>query len=319
MHQIATYTKINYVIKKDFDYRIEIKSAVALGFNLAQVAAEPRAATPKDVERACANVEFTFTGAHPPDSVVAYVHYIFNGFFATAHATGLYNRQRLFWEALARIASIEIFQHEKGIFAKTQLPIFDLIMRDGREQARAAAFLVAGNKLPDGASIDLEKKGKDLLESFLKRAERFDGRRGELAGLFACFPQPFPKIVLTKVLDLTAGADPVGKYDSLLPAPFAVPIDLMEITSKHLPKASLTESNPDLEASALHATNEKGEKVLVCEQYGLGELQRASDPDFLNMGPANRYVRLIHPDLALSEKSQKLRAKMGISTPDLET
>ena len=79
------------------------------------------------------------------------------------------------------------------------------------------------------ADNDLERQLKDQVKSLQQRAEKLRSSKGTLAGVFLVYPKPFPEKVLKIIEELTGASDPVGRFESILPEPLLVPIDLLEV------------------------------------------------------------------------------------------
>src|SRR5207244_2883595 len=147
------------------------------------------------------------------------VHHVFNELFVFLHRTGLYNRQKNMWESIARILGVNVYQSRRGLFRKQPLPMYDLHFLDYRQRPLIAAHLIKS----DDQMTD--KEISSHLNSFLGRAARWGG----LTGLLFCAPSPIPSTVSEKVSKITNGDDPVARYESVLPAPLAVPLDILEM------------------------------------------------------------------------------------------
>lgn len=208
-------------------YKFSVKSLNSLNYSLNSVVGQPRSSLPIDVSAACANVEIESASDAAPAVVRTVVRYVLTDFFALAHRTGLYNRQKLLWESIARVNEIDVFRHRQGIFQKTDLPYLDAHFLDAKGRPLILAHIV--EPAYTDRSDDLERRLKDQVRSLQHRADKLKSSKGTLAGVFLCYPKPFPEIVLKMVEGLTGGSDPVGRFESILPEPLSIPIDLLEI------------------------------------------------------------------------------------------
>ncbi|MBI2811145.1 MAG: hypothetical protein HYX67_09995, partial [Candidatus Melainabacteria bacterium] len=156
------------------------------------------------------------------------VRYVFTEFFTLAHRTGLYNRQKLLWESIARVNDVAVHRLQQGIFSKSNLPYFDLHFQDSKGRPLLLAC-VAEPEAAMGADGDGERKLKDSVKALQQRAEKLRSKSGTLSGVFLVYPKPFPENVLKIIEDLTGASDPVGKFESILPEPLLIPIDLLEV------------------------------------------------------------------------------------------
>jgi hypothetical protein len=148
-------------------------------------------------------------------------------FFAMAHATGLYNRQKQMWEALSKVNSIHVNQLSSGVFNKQPLPIFDFAFLDYKGKPLLVANLIAG--------VPEKKKAVDLLKSFISRASN----NKSAYGVLSCFAEPIPAEVLEYVQKQTFTEDPVMRYESIMPG-IGKPFDLLEMS-----RATLIEGSQD--------------------------------------------------------------------------
>lgn len=190
-------------------------------FSLDAIARSPRNFRPGDLVNACNNVVISWVDKEPPPHIVAIAKYIVVDFFALAHGSGLYNRQSKLWEALAKVASAQVFFVRKGFLQKEVLPEFDMILLDHKGRALLAVHYDA----PVAASVGTH----DYMRSFKEFLKRTKLRQG-IAGLILCYPAPFPENVRNFVSKETNATDPVQRYESVLPA-LNVAIDLMEVDS----------------------------------------------------------------------------------------
>lgn len=204
--------KANFI----FEVRIRISEA----FTLDSIVRSPRTFKPKDVQSACQNNELTITHGDPPPEVISLATYVMTDFFAMAHATGLYNRQKEMWESLSKVNSIHVIQLSTGVFKKQPLSVFDFSFQDYKGKPLVLANLIS--KLPE------KKKAVALLKDFISRCS---GRNAY--GVLACFAAPVPQDVVEFVQRATHADDPVGKYESIM-APLGKPFDLLEMHEANL-------------------------------------------------------------------------------------
>lgn len=203
-------------------YRFNVNQVNPEAINFKTVVTNPRIYKPQDLQIASANLEIVplQEGATNPH-VQCLVDFIVTEFFSMAHRTGLYNRQRALWESASRITDVEVYQHTKGIFQRSPLPIFDLVFLDHKKRTLIMSRLV------EPGSGTSEKVLQRLLKQFIRNATRTEGR----LGLFFCAGEPFPVSVCNQVAKMTNADDPVGKYESMLPEPLSIPLDLLAMDS----------------------------------------------------------------------------------------
>ena len=201
-------------------YKFEVQVINSEGLTMDSIVRAPRIYKPQDLQSACHNTSIGCNSPDPAPSVAAMVNFILTDFFVLAHRTGLYNRQKALWESLSKVAAASVFQLKRGILRRSEMPLFDLHFQDHRGRTFIMGHLIDPSYRAERDSTD------HLMRRFLKRAEKIGG----LTGLFLCFPEPFPQTVLDKVSKLAGGADPVGRYESVLPEPWSVPLDLLELS-----------------------------------------------------------------------------------------
>jgi hypothetical protein len=214
---------------KTTTYKLSIKSANEIGFTLQSVVAEPRQCNPLDLQAACANLSLVAEGEEPPKLATQLVQFLLTDFFALAHRTGLYNRQKKLWEALSRLIEVKISRLNYGIFGKTDLPILEFLFTDGLGKVLVLARLFEPSQT-DAFNLENEKDCKNLLQSAVQRSEKLRSENPAFAGLFLCWPSPIATSVVKTVEQLTGASDPIARYESLLPGPFGVCIDLLEFS-----------------------------------------------------------------------------------------
>jgi hypothetical protein len=209
-------------------YKLSIKTANPSIYTLNSVVAQPRVCTPTDLAAATSNIQVESEGADAPRLVETVVRYVVTDFFSLAHRTGLYNRQKLLWESISRVNDVAAFRLQQGLFQKVNLPYIDLHFQDSKGRPLILAC-VAEPEAVLGSDNDVERKLKDQMKSLQQRAEKVRSSKGTLTGIFLVYPKPFPENVLKIVEELTGATDPVGRFESILPEPLLVPIDLLEV------------------------------------------------------------------------------------------
>lgn len=171
-----------------------------------------------DVQNACRNVALEASPGTPAQ-ILALAHYSAIDFFALAHSTGLYNRQQKLWEALAKVVSIEVYQHRAGLFSSEKIPEFDFKFLDYRNRVVALSHFAS----PSGSG-----KAHDYMKStnaFLKRAAEVQG----ISGVFLCLHSPFPAKVLEFIRrETNALSSSTARFESIMPK-LGVPINLLEM------------------------------------------------------------------------------------------
>ncbi len=79
---------------------------------------------------AAANVELVCDTGKIADEVTDFVNFVVTDLFTLLHRSGLYNRQRAFWESIARAVKVSVHPVMQGFFRKEALPMFDVHFED---------------------------------------------------------------------------------------------------------------------------------------------------------------------------------------------
>jgi hypothetical protein len=219
------------------DYRITINTPDHEAISLASIVENPRGIKPQDVLAASKNLAIVVEDTNMPASIEAAACYLFKEFFVTAHRTGLYNRQKNLWESLSRAATIEVYQLTAGILNKKSLPAYDAVILDQRGRPIILMRLIEaeGNYDP-----------KFFEATFKSLVQKVQSDPGLINGLFLCLPKPFPETLLSSITKLIGAKDPVGRYESKLPQPLSIPIDLLEIDKDANDNCAVNLVHPDL-------------------------------------------------------------------------
>lgn len=226
---------------KQIDYRIAIKTAYNSNFTITTVLSAPRQCRPVDVKSALSGIELVYLTANIPQDLVAVVSFIIVDFFALAHSTGLYNRQKMLWESIGRVVQVDMVRPRLGLFFKRKsAPWVDLYFLDAN--GNILVFVSLTDILPN------TNDNKHFIKGAIARAEEIHKRQGFLHGIFLVLDSPVPESVSTMVARMTNASDPVGKYESLLPAPINAPLNLLAIERNEGEGAYVTLAHPYLKA-----------------------------------------------------------------------
>ncbi|MBC8000897.1 MAG: hypothetical protein IAF58_23320 [Leptolyngbya sp.] len=202
---------------------IQIKVLNPAAYTLNHVVAEARSCAPQDLNLACANVDLSETTGKVVAEVSEFVNFVVTDFFSLLHRSGLYNRQKALWESIARAIKVSIYPVTQGLFRKEDLPIFDVHFEDSNGATTVLALVVQSH-----AKWKDEKYVIGTLKELLHRAGQLDRKRPSLRAILIVAPKPFSKALLTHVEKMIGGQDPVARYESVLPAPLNIHIDLIE-------------------------------------------------------------------------------------------
>jgi len=217
------------------------------GATLHKIAESPRTAKPAEVEAAAGNL--SVSGAIDSQSrfLQDIAGYFLADFFALAHRTGLYNRQNVLWDALSKINSIDAFQLRHGIFTKKALPAYFMHFLDFRQRTLIVVACVEPKHEDKLADI--------VFDELIRRVKKIPG----IIGTAVFCPAESSAAYLERVQKEIINHDPVARYESLLKAPFNIPLDLFAYSfdGEALPASNLSESiiliQPDLTRSGKRA------------------------------------------------------------------
>jgi hypothetical protein len=203
-------------------YKLSVACANETSFSLQSVSAQPRLCTPLDLQAACNNVRIELGTPDTPLIVADLTRYLLTDFFAQAHRSGLYNRQRKLWAALARVTEVTAIRLQEGLFSKRDIAVFDLLCTDAQNKPLILVRLLEPQFRADG------DKSTMLLQTAIHRSEKIRSEHSSLVGLVLCWRKPLPSQIKATVRQLTRANDPILRYESLLPGPLGVCLDLVE-------------------------------------------------------------------------------------------
>jgi hypothetical protein len=210
------------------DYRILIRTAPAGTFTLTNVFSSPRQCTPVDVKAACASVELVEQSGDMPRQLAALASFMTLDFFALAHRTGLYNRQRNLWESIGRVVEIRCARPNRGLFTKVNEPFTDVSCLDARGNVLIFGSLADADDAHADADANLKLK-RHFVSKALQRASGIRRGQGFLFGVFLAFQDEIPEAVQVMIDGMTAAHDPVARYESMLPPPLNAPLNIAKL------------------------------------------------------------------------------------------
>jgi hypothetical protein len=200
-------------------FSVIVKNAETEAFNLGSVTQAPRAAAAQDIVAACDNLVFEPSDNKIPNLVLAAIKFVMTVYFSEAHQSGLYNRQLRLWEIISKIAVVEVQPITKGFFQKVALPAYELLFKTVSGKTPIVALVIE----PSYGSNHLE-----LLKDFLAKVAKMQAQSGnQTKGVFVVSDSPFPPAILSFVEKAIGADDPVARFDSVLPAPYQVHINLV--------------------------------------------------------------------------------------------
>ena len=204
------------------DYHILIKAPQPGALSLATIVGSARQCTPIDVRLACSNIDIAEQSAGLPDDVAAFASFVLRDFFAFAHGTGLYNRQKKLWEALGRVTEIQCYQARKGWFNKVNELYTDVLWLDGRGNTLVFGSLAQGSNHTLAAS-------KRFINKAIARARKIQKQQGFLLGVFlgmsGIFSQELKSLVKSKITAI----DHIAFFESKLKPPINASLNVLKI------------------------------------------------------------------------------------------
>lgn len=241
-------------------FSVIIKNADSEAFNLGSVTQAPRSAAAQDLKAACDNLVFEPSDNKIPDLVFSAIRFVMASYFSAAHQSGLYNRQLRLWETISKIAVVEVQPVTKGLFQKVALPVYELLFKTVNGKIPIVALVLE----PSSGSNQLE-----LLKDFLAKVAKMQAQSGnQVRGVFVVCDSPFPPAILSFVEKAIGADDPVARFDSILPPPYQVHINLVvnlhgNIQPEHIQESDsglvtgqLQLLHPQLRAKKTQASNE---------------------------------------------------------------
>lgn len=205
-------------MKEQTPYKLTVTCPNPEGATLHKIVESPRTAKPADLELAARNLSVARSNDNCPVLIEHVIRYLLTDFFALAHRTGLYNRQLTFWETLSKISHLEVEQLSTGIFSPKLVPVYQVSFFDFRQRTLILASVIAAQ------NGDQKKLAEFTLSELIAKAKKTPG----VTGLAVFAPQSMSPMLIEKISKATNASDPVAKYESLLPAPLSIPIDLFE-------------------------------------------------------------------------------------------
>lgn len=277
---------------------IQIKVRNPAAYTLNHVVAEARSCAPQDLNLACANVDLSETTGKVVAEVSEFVNFVVTDFFSLLHRSGLYNRQKALWESIGRATKVSIYPVTQGLFRKEDLPIFDVHFEDPSASTTVFALVVQSH-----AKWKDEKYVIGTFKELLHRAGQLDRKRPSLRAILIVAPKPFSKALLTQVEKMIGGQDPLARYESVLPAPLNVHIDLIEYGS------DLDNDDSETETHQLGALNDISASDLSSETSPQATLE--DDPNIIGDETA------LHPNDLRPPSDQKGRYLFQLVQPAL--
>lgn len=200
-------------------FSVIVNNAEPEAFNLGSVTQAPRSVGAQDIEAACENLVFEPSDNKIPALVLETIKFVMTSYFADAHQSGLYNRQLRLWETISKIAVVAVQPVTKGFFQKVALPAYELLFKTVSGKAPIVALVIE----PSYGS-----KHQELLKDFLAKVAKMQAQSGnQVKGVFVVCDSPFPPDILTFVEKAIGADDPIARFDSILPPPYQVHINLL--------------------------------------------------------------------------------------------
>lgn len=204
---------------------IEIKVRNSAAYTLNNVVATARSCSPQDLRIAAANVELVPNSGKMPHEVTDFVNFVVTDLFTLFHRSGLYNRQRAFWESIARAVKVTVHPVTQGFFRKEALPMFDVHFEDASGGTTLLALVVQNH-----AQWKVPRYPTEYFKELLHRAQQLDKKRPVLKTVMVVAPKPFSEELFKYVDKILGGPnlDTVSRFESVIQNPLTVHVNLFE-------------------------------------------------------------------------------------------
>ncbi|HNB23878.1 MAG TPA: hypothetical protein PKZ32_15790 [Candidatus Melainabacteria bacterium] len=276
---------------------IEIKVRNSAAYTLNNVVATARSCSPQDLKIAAANVDLVAATGKIPQEVTDFVNFVMTDLFTLLHRSGLYNRQRAFWESIARAVKVTVQPVTQGFFKKEALPMYDVHFEDASGGTTLLAMVVQNH-----AQWNEPKYSIAYFKELLHRAQQLDKKRPVLKSVMVVAPKPFSQELFKHVDKILGGPslDPVSRFESVLQTPITVHLNLFEYGVPAL------DSEEDGDSTANQGDLYEVEQTPKPASYDLEEID---DPDVIGD------ETLLHPD---DMKARQARFIFKMIQPDVE-
>lgn len=284
-------------------HTIEIKVRNAAAYTLNNVVATARSCSPQDLKIAAANVDLVAESGKVPPEVTDFVNYVMTDLFTLLHRSGLYNRQRAFWESIARAVKITVHPVTQGFFKKEALPMYDVHFEDASGGTTLLAFVVLNH-----AQWNVPKYATAYFKELMHRAQQADKKRPVMKSIMVVAPKPFSE-ELYKYVDKILGGpnlDPVSRFESVLQSPLTVHLNLFEYGVA----AGEAETRDDTQIGAAEQDSDEEENSVKSPSYEPAEIDDPNvigdesllHPEDMKVRPGRFIFKMIQPDV---EKARK--------------
>jgi hypothetical protein len=284
-------------------HTIEIKVRNAAAYTLNNVVATARSCSPQDLKIAAANVDLVAESGKVPPEVTDFVNYVMTDLFTLLHRSGLYNRQRAFWESIARAVKITVHPVTQGFFKKEALPMYDVHFEDASGGTTLLAFVVLNH-----AQWNVPKYATAYFKELMHRAQQADKKRPVMKSIMVVAPKPFSE-ELYKYVDKILGGpnlDPVSRFESVLQSPLTVHLNLFEYGVS----AGEAETGETTQLETAGQDSDEEEKSVKSPSYDPAEIDDPNvigdesllHPEDMKVRPGRFIFKMIQPDV---EKARK--------------
>ncbi|PZM80606.1 MAG: hypothetical protein DKT66_15220 [Candidatus Melainabacteria bacterium] len=284
-------------------HTIEIKVRNAAAYTLNNVVATARSCSPQDLKIAAANVDLVAESGSLPPEVTDFVNYVMTDLFTLLHRSGLYNRQRAFWESIARAVKITVHPVTQGFFKKEALPMYDVHFEDASGGTTLLAFVVLNH-----AQWNVPKYATAYFKELMHRAQQADKKRPVMKSIVVVAPKPFSE-ELYKYVDKILGGpnlDPVSRFESVLQSPLTVHLNLFEYGVS----AGEPETRDNAQMGTAGQESDEEEISVKSPSYDPAEIDDPNvigdesllHPEDMKVRPGRFIFKMIQPDV---EKARK--------------
>ncbi|MBX9950095.1 MAG: hypothetical protein K2Y39_13080 [Candidatus Obscuribacterales bacterium] len=279
-------------------HTIEIKVRNSAAYTLNNVVATARSCSPQDLKIAAANVDLVGEAGKVPQEVSDFVNFVMTDLFTLLHRSGLYNRQRAFWESIARAVKVTVHPVTQGFFKKEALPMYDVHFEDASGGTTLLALVVQNHE-----QWKVPKYATAYFKELLHRAQQLDKKRPVMKSVMVVAPKPFSQELFKHVDKILGGPnlDPVSRFESVLEAPITVHLNLFEYGVSAAEPLSASSELPADEEESDSASPTSYDPEEIDDPNVIGD-ESLLHPDDMKVKPGRFIFKMIQPDVDRARK-----------------
>lgn len=279
-------------------HTIEIKVRNSAAYTLNNVVATARSCSPQDLKIAAANVDLVGEAGKVPQEVSDFVNFVMTDLFTLLHRSGLYNRQRAFWESIARAVKVTVHPVTQGFFKKEALPMYDVHFEDASGGTTLLALVVQNHE-----QWKVPKYATAYFKELLHRAQQLDKKRPVMKSVMVVAPKPFSQELFKHVDKILGGPnlDPVSRFESVLQAPITVHLNLFEYGVSAAEPLSASSELPANEEESDSPSPRSYDPEEIDDPNVIGD-ESLLHPDDMKVKPGRFIFKMIQPDVDRARK-----------------